>query len=42
MDKEKSVGRWKVIEQELKDRSLPVFGKEELRQGGGLRSKFGV
>ena len=42
VDKENSVGRWKVIEQELKARSLPVFGKEELRQGGGLKAKFGV
>jgi len=42
VDKEKSVGRWKIIEQELKARSLPVFGKDELRQGGGLKAKFGV
>ena len=27
VDKEKEVGRWKVIERELKDRGLPVLGK---------------
>ena len=26
IDKEKSVGRWKIIEQELKRRDLPVTG----------------
>ena len=26
IDKEKSVGRWKIIEQELKSRDLPVTG----------------
>lgn len=30
VDKERSVGRWKVIEKELRERGLPVFGKEEL------------
>lgn len=28
IDKHKSVGRWKVIEQELTDRGLPVTGHE--------------
>lgn len=27
VDKEKEVGRWKVIEVELKERGLPVLGK---------------
>lgn len=26
VDKEKSIGRWKVIEEELKARDLPVLG----------------
>jgi hypothetical protein len=26
VDKHRAVGRWKVIEQELLDRGLPVFG----------------
>jgi len=26
VDKEKMVGRWKVIEKELKEKGLPVFG----------------
>jgi hypothetical protein len=30
VDKERKVGRWKVIEKELRDRGLPVFGKQEL------------
>lgn len=30
MDKEKEVGRWKVIEKELQDRGLPVLGKLKL------------
>lgn len=30
--RERSVGRWKVIEEELKERGLPVFGKHELNQ----------
>lgn len=29
VDKEKEVGRWKVIEKELKDRGLPVLGSSE-------------
>ena len=27
-DKEKMVGRWKVIEEELKARELPLYGRE--------------
>lgn len=27
VDKEKELGRWKVIEQELRERGLPVLGK---------------
>ena len=30
VDKERKLGRWKVIEEELKKRGLPVFGKQEL------------
>jgi Ribosomal subunit 39S len=30
VDKERKVGRWKVIEKELRERGLPVFGKQEL------------
>ena len=29
IDKEKRVGRWKVIEEELRDRGLPVLGRPE-------------
>ena len=29
VDKEKAVGRWKVIEAELKSRGLPVLGRPE-------------
>ena len=32
VDRERSVGRWKVIEKELKERGLPVFGKQELNR----------
>lgn len=27
IDKEKEVGRWKVIEKELRERGLPVVGR---------------
>ena len=27
VDKEKEVGRWKVIERELRERGLPVLGR---------------
>lgn len=30
VDKEKSVGRWKVIERELKNRGLPVLGRVDV------------
>ena len=30
VDKEKEVGRWKVIEAELKSRGLPVLGKAQV------------
>lgn len=33
--KERSVGRWKVIEKELQEQGLPVFGKGEMK-GAGL------
>lgn len=33
IDKEKEIGRWKVIEQELKARGLPVTGKGTVRLG---------
>jgi hypothetical protein len=29
VDKEKAVGRWKIIEAELRSRGLPVFGRAE-------------
>jgi len=29
VDKEKAVGRWKVIEAELRSRGLPVLGRAE-------------
>ena len=29
VDKEKSIGRWKLIEKELQERELPVFGHYE-------------
>ena len=29
VDKEKAVGRWKVIEAELRSRGLPVLGRVE-------------
>ena len=29
VDKEKELGRWKVIEKELKERGLPVLGRVE-------------
>jgi hypothetical protein len=32
VDKEKEVGRWKVIERELRARGLPVLGKLEAQQ----------
>lgn len=31
VDKERSVGRWKLIEKELQERGLPVFGKQEIK-----------
>jgi hypothetical protein len=35
VDKERSLGRWKVIETELRERGLPVYGRDELK-GAGL------
>lgn len=32
VDKDKEVGRWKVIEKELKKRGLPVFGTAGYRK----------
>ena len=32
VDKEKEVGRWKVIEKELIDRGLPVLGRIQAQQ----------
>jgi hypothetical protein len=32
VDKEKEMGRWKVIEEELKSRGLPVLGRVEVRR----------
>jgi hypothetical protein len=29
VDKEKAVGRWKIIEAELRSRGLPVLGRAE-------------
>lgn len=34
--KEKELGRWKVIERELKARGLPVTGKGVVRRGDAL------
>lgn len=34
VDKEKEVGRWKVIERELKARGLPVLGHKVLAPQG--------
>lgn len=32
VDKEKEVGRWKIIEAELKARGLPVLGKVQVQR----------
>jgi len=32
VDKEKEVGRWKIIEAELRARGLPVLGKAEVQR----------
>lgn len=32
VDKEKEVGRWKVIEEELRARGLPVLGRAEVQR----------
>ncbi|KIX02458.1 uncharacterized protein Z518_08399 [Rhinocladiella mackenziei CBS 650.93] len=37
VDKEKEVGRWKVIERELRDRGLPVLGHKNLTAQRELR-----
>ena len=34
VDKEKEVGRWKVIEGELRRRGLPVLGSEKYAENG--------
>lgn len=32
VDKEKEVGRWKVIEEELRSRGLPVLGRAQVQR----------
>lgn len=32
VDKEKEVGRWKVVEEELRSRGLPVLGRAQVQR----------